>query len=235
MSGSGSNLRKIIESKAHGSSYTVVCILTDNPASNAKVIASEYGIPYEENDIAAFYAKKGKPRKDLSLRPEFDAITITLLKKHKPDVVAYCGYMSIASPVLANTFLGINVHPADLSILDAKGLRKYRGGHAVRDAILAGENAIRSTTHIVEETVDGGRLLMRSKPVKVVLPKGFNPLNPSQLEAAEKENQNRLKEKGDWVIFPKTLEFIAEGRFTQDKSGKIHFNGKAALKGVEPA
>src|SRR3989338_3128689 len=111
MSGSGSNLERIIEKEG---SYKVVCILTDNPDSRAREIAQNHGIPYEENDIKEYYRKKGKPKKDLTFRAAFDEISVSKLKKYKPDVVAYCGYMSIASPVLVKAFLGVNVHPADL-------------------------------------------------------------------------------------------------------------------------
>lgn len=230
MSGSGTNLERILEHKT--GAYKVVVILTDNKESNARKIAEKHRIPYEENDINAFYEAKGKPKKDLSVRAEFDAITLNRLQKYVPDAIAYCGYMSIASPVLVNSLLGVNVHPADLSVLDEKRKRKFTGGNAVRDAILAGEKTIRSTTHIVEEAVDGGRLLMRSKPVKVELPEGFDKNNMDQLNAATKSNQDRLKREGDWVIFPLTLQYIAEKRFAQDELGRIHFDGKAVPDGV---
>ncbi len=233
MSGGGSNLVKILEHPAHGKAYQVVCVLTDNPESAAKDIANQYGIDYEENDIGAFYHLKHLKKTDLSVRPEFDRETVKLLRPYQPDVVAYCGYMSIASPVLVKAFLGVNVHPADLSLLDEAGHRAFVGKHAVRSAILAGEKVLRSTTHLVEETVDGGRLLVRSGPVPVKLPNAFNPKNDSQVQKAAEEHQNRLKEEGDWVIFPKTLQWLAEKRFEEDKTGALYFDGRPVPHGVE--
>ncbi len=233
MSGSGSNLQKILQNQAHGKAYRVVCILTDNPQSNAKAIAKRFGIPYEENDIAAFYRQKKRKRSDLTVRPEFDRITIAKLTPYKPDAVAYCGYMSLASPVLVNAFLGVNVHPADLRIKDNQGHRRFVGAHAVRDAILAGQKELRATTHLVSEKADQGAILMVSQHVRVRLPKGFNANDATPVENVTREHQERLKEKGDWVIFPKTLQGIAEGRFAKDGKGRLYFDGKPVPDGVD--
>ncbi|MDP2718076.1 MAG: formyltransferase family protein, partial [Candidatus Micrarchaeota archaeon] len=200
------------ENPENGRTYRVVCIFTDKPASNAQALAKQFSVAYEENDLAAFYRKKGKPKSDLSVRGEFDQVTVEKLSRHAPDVLAYAGYMAIASPTLVNAFLGINVHPADLAVLDENGKRKYVGAHAVRDAILAGEKKLRATTHVVSNVVDGGPVLMRSKPVPVRrLPKGFDPKNREQLNRVAQEHQERLKRQGDFVIFPETLKKLAKG------------------------
>jgi len=233
MSGSGSNLVKILQNPAHGKAYKVVCVLTDNPESQAESIAKQYGIDYEQNDIDAFYRQKKLKKADLSVRGEFDRETVKLLRPYQPDVVAYCGYMSIASQELVKAFLGVNVHPADLSLLDEAGHRAFVGKHAVKSAILSGEKVLRSTTHIVEDTVDGGRLLVRSAPVAVKLPKDFNPKNDTQVQDVAAEHQNQLKEEGDWVIFPKTLQWIAEKRFEEDATGALYFDGNPVPHGVE--
>jgi len=140
--------------------------------------------------------------------------------------------MSILSGVIINRYLTVNVHPADLSIRNADQTRKYTGAHAVRDAILAGEKYIHSSTHIVEEIVDNGRLLMISEPVEVILPDGFNPKDKSMVKNAEELNQNRLKENGDWKIFPLTIEYLSLGYFEEDENSVIHFRGKPVPDGL---
>jgi folate-dependent phosphoribosylglycinamide formyltransferase PurN len=130
-----------------------------------------------------------------------------------------------------DAFLGINVHPADLSVRNPDGSRKYVGDHAVRDAILAGERTIGSSTHIIEPVVDGGRLLMISPSVEIVLEGGWDLRNPEHLALAEARNQERLKERGDWLIFPRTIEDIARGRFAQDEQGRLHYEGKPIPRG----
>jgi len=46
-----------------------------------------------------------------------------------------------------------------------------------------------------------------------------------------KENQNRLKERGDWVIYPKTLEMVALGRYGIDDEGNIYVDKKPMRNG----
>lgn len=229
MSGTGSNLEKILERQGK---YRVVCILTDNPRSFARRIAQKNGIPFEENDIDEFYESKGKQKSDLTLRAEFDRLSVLKLTRHKPDVLAYCGYMRIASPQLVDAYLGVNVHPADLSAKNRQGSRKFVGAHAVRDALLSGEKTLRSTTHLVENTVDGGRILMRSHGIPVTIQKGLDLKKPDHLNKVIGEYQQRLKEQGDWLIFPETLDALAEKRFTQDEEGNIHFDGKPVPNGI---
>ncbi len=238
MSGSGTNLVKIIEhmqdffDKNGYVLYSIKGILTDNPTSNASTIGDKYGIPVEINDISHFYKSKNLKRSDLSVRAEFDTISLKKIEKFKPDLIVLAGYMSVLSRVIINRYLTINIHPADLSILDQFGKRKYTGAHAVRDAILAGEKFIYSTTHIVEEEVDNGKILIISKPVEVILPKNFNPEDKNMLISTEKENQNRLKENGDWQIFPLTLDYISLGYFEIDEKNNLYFKGNPIPKGL---
>jgi folate-dependent phosphoribosylglycinamide formyltransferase PurN len=238
MSGSGSNLQKIIdmelqlqEKNIHP--YHVAVIFTDNAESNAVKIGRDYNIPVIVRDIKSFYKHHGKPLKDLELRAKFDEETVKALKPHNIVVAAYAGYMSIATKPLINAFLGINVHPADLSIKNSDGARKYTGDHAVRDAILAGEKYIRSSTHIIEDKVDYGQILIMSAPLAVILPHNFDASRPEIVKEVEQFNQNRLKERGDWIIFPKTLIEIANGNFSRDSSGIIFHNDKALFNGLK--
>jgi folate-dependent phosphoribosylglycinamide formyltransferase PurN len=240
MSGSGTNLRKIIE---HGrgihrtqgilgwAPYSVAVIFSDNPQSNAEKIGLEYNIHVVVRDLAEFYRKKGKPKRDLSVRAEFDEETVKALKPFNVDVAAYAGYMAIATTPLINAFLGVNVHPADLSIM-AGGKRKYTGDNAVRDAILAGEKQLRATTHLIEQQVDYGRILMVSSPLDVNLPQGFDPADKDLVKAITEMHQSRLKETGDWVIFPRTLEYLAEGKYSQDEEGRLYFENKPIPQGL---
>ncbi|MBI5525926.1 MAG: formyl transferase [Deltaproteobacteria bacterium] len=237
MSGSGTNLEKILEhqerlSRERGRSpFEVVVIFTDNSGSRAVEIAAEHDLPAVVRDIGAFYAKRGRPKSDLSLRPEFDALTAEALKPWGARLAAFAGYMSVASPVLVRAFFGVNVHPADLSV-EIEGKRRWVGGHAVRDAIKAGEKTIASSTHVIENTVDGGRILMISKPVPVGIPAGADLKDRTVLKEVEESNQGRLKEQGDWVIFPLSLEYLADGRFSTNGHGTIHFDGRPAPKGL---
>ena len=124
MSGTGSNLRRILElqKKLESSGnklFEVAMIFTDTADEskcNARKIAGEYGIGFYCSDIRNYYSSRGhKDRKDIEARKEYDKETAGLLKKHNVDVVALCGYMSIVSGEICDNFLTVNVHPADLT------------------------------------------------------------------------------------------------------------------------
>ena len=238
MSGSGTNLRRILEHEARlkkergDSPFRVAVIFSDSSESKAAEIGRDYDLPVITRDIRAFYQARGRKKSDLSLRPDFDRETVRALSPHQVSAAAYAGYMSVASPVLIQAFLGVNVHPADLSI-EEKGRRKYTGDHADLDAIRAGEKTIGSTTHLIEERVDYGRILIISPPVPVRIPAGADLSDPETAKKVSAENQERLKEKGDWIIFPKTLEYLAEGRFAADGQGRLHFDGKPIPQGLQ--
>ena len=235
MSGSGTNIRKILEHQIKleedgTSPFKIVVLFSDTWNSNASQIGMEYDIPVIIRDIAGFYARRGEKRSDLSIRPEFDAETVKALAPFEVKVGVYGGYMSIATSPLIKAFLGINVHPADLSI-EAGGKRKFTGDHAVRDAITSGEKTISSSTHLIEGAVDQGPILMISPPLPVIIKKEWDLANPEHVKEAEAFNQERLKEKGDWLIFPKTIEYLARGRFGRDEAGKLYFDGKPIPRG----
>jgi len=248
VSGSGTNARKIIErSLEPDSRYDVVLVFSDvrdsrtrrsgSKMSKAKDIAEEYGIGYECEDIRDFYEEKGVPRRDLSVRPEFDERVLERIAPFDLGLICNAGYMTIMTPPILEEYSGriINVHPADLTVMEG-GERKYVGIHVVEEAILAGEKELRSTTHIVREKVDHGEILLLSEPLPVELPLGVT-LDQLEKDKALRsrvvdEHQDRLKKMGDWVIYPLTVQLIAEGRFSLGPDG-VYFDGEKAPRGVK--
>ncbi len=237
MSGTGSNARKLIEyqkmseERDETPSYKVVAIFTDNPNSNAKKIAEEYGIPYVENDFDKFFTDKDK--NDWELRKLFDRMAYWMVKKLNVHTIALCGYARIVTKPLLDNYLVVNVHPGDLSVVE-DGKRKYVGLHHIpaKRAIFAGETHLHSTTHIVTEDLDSGPILLISKPLDVELPIPLDELknNEGLLDEIAEGHQNKLKETGDWQIFPLTLHWIVEGRFAVD-GNSVFLDGKRLENG----
>jgi hypothetical protein len=56
--------------------------------------------------------------------------------------------------------------------------------------------------------------------------------NRGVLRDAEIMTQQALKEKGDWIILPQTVQWIAEGRFALDDEGNVFFEGQPVPEGV---
>ena len=221
MSGTGSNLRKILEMQKKMESegngvFQIVMIFSDRADSNAGQIARENGIAHYCNDITDYYRKKGAStgRKDMKIRQDYDMETVKLLKKHEIDVVALCGYMSLVSGEICDRYVTLNVHPADLRILDANGKRAFAGcigAACIKRVIKRGMKETRSTTHLVTREVDGGAVLMVSDPVKLEFEEG------GDLDETAMKYQGILKEKGDWKIYPETVRRIGLGRFWIDE------------------
>ena len=235
MSGSGSNIRmllkkerELIQNKGQ-SPFHVVFIFSDRSDGECQgeKIALENGLPYFSYDIRKFHSLRGISRtvispEGLNARKKFDNMAHRLVRAFDINMIALGGYMSFT------TLDGcVNVHPADLSILSAENKRKYTGDHAVRDAILGGEKTLRASTLWTDQGVDTGPLLMVSDPVEVNLPEPVDSLkkNRELLNQIVDNHQEKLKEQGDWIIFPRTIEMIAEGRFAFDDQNRVYVNG----------
>ena len=241
MSGSGSNIVRLIEleknlrSKNGHTSFEVIFIFSDRSdgSCQGEKIACDNAIPYFSYDIRSFHGLKGLKRRvdvpeGLSARKEFDGVAQRLTKVFEIDVIALGGYMSYI------TLSGcVNVHPADLSILAPDGKRKYVGDRAVLDAIAAGETELRSSTLWTDQGVDTGPLLMVSEPIEVDLPDPLESLlkDKEQLIQVAEHHQQRLKEVGDWKIFPRTIDMIARGRFALDEVNRVYVDGRPVPQG----
>ena len=241
MSGSGTNIMKLMEREkalkdAEGSSpFEVIFIFSDRSDGQCagESIARDNGLPYFSYDIRTFQKLKALKRtaltpQGLAARKEFDRIAKRLVQTFEVDVIALGGYMSYIT--LSRC---VNVHPADLSIKSSDGSRKFVGDNAVYDAIVAGESNIRASTLWTDEGVDSGPLLMVSNPLKVKLPETLDALQQDRDKflGIVDEHQEKLKERGDWKIFPLTIEMIARGRFALDEENRVYVDGKPVPEG----
>ncbi|RLB14578.1 MAG: formyl transferase [Deltaproteobacteria bacterium] len=241
MSGSGTNIRRLLEHQVRlreeegQSPFEVIFIFSDRSdgTCQGERIAHEYGLPYFSYDIRAFHRLRGLRRsvltpEGLEARRSYDQVAATLVAAFDIDVIALGGYMSYI------TLKGcVNVHPADLSIRTQGGRRKYTGDHAVREAIAAGQTELRASTLWTDEGVDSGPLLMVSRPLPVSLPRPLKELlqDKEAFERVVQEHQERLKEVGDWKIFPRTVELIARGRFAMDEENRVYVDGQLVPEG----
>ncbi len=248
MSGTGTNIQKLLEHQnlldsGNGAPFEVTGIFSDRSDGSCagEEIARRAGIPYFSYDIRRFHKLRGIKRsvaseEGMRARREYDALARRLLQTFDIDVVALGGFMSYTTITRA-----VNVHPADLAILDEAGNRKYVGDKAVKLAILDGCRSLRSSVIWIDEGVDTGPILVRSAPVPVIYPDGagaedFSPdilrKNRALLKNVVKENQDALKERGDWKIFPLAIQWIAEGRFAADRENRLYFDGTPIPDGV---
>lgn len=168
----GTGLNTLLDrSQEKGKSYEIVGALTTTQKSQAVPIFRNRGIPCRVHNIQEFYRRRSAPVGDLNVRCQFDRKSRDLLEDFQPTVIVLYGYLYIVTQVLleAHPFRILNLHDSDLSLLDSHGRPKYRGLHAVQDAILAGETVTRSSVHLATTEVDCGPILSLSKAYPVQL------------------------------------------------------------------
>ncbi|MBI3051458.1 hypothetical protein HYY74_03295 [Candidatus Woesearchaeota archaeon] len=232
MSGTGTNLRRILELQHElgNELFEVAVIFTDTrdeKKCRAAEIAEEYSIPLVVNDMEEFYADRGQENtKDMTVREEYDLETAAELEKREVSVVALCGYMRLVTQAIYSNYVTLNVHPADLTKKDKDGRRIYAGlagANCLKKAILNGEREVRSTVHIVNGELDGGPILAISPPLPVSA--HLKGLGAEELNKAAEDMQAELKHKGDWIIYPEVIKMIAQGRMKIDDDEKVYVDG----------
>lgn len=253
LSGNGSNAEKILISLKNqkSSCWKPVVLVTDNPLkSRAGEIARFYDLPLIAMDIREFYSRRGEKRVSLhtergrQIREAWTEELRRLLNPYSVDFGILAGFVSLTN--ITADFPCLNVHPGDLTV-EENGRRLFIGLHTIpiETAILKGYPEIRSSVIIAQPytgsggEMDTGPVLGLSAPVKVDLqgncvedlykitskrpePRpagGYKDI----LEDIAKYNQERLKEEGDWIVFPPVVYDFASGRFGYDKKNELYY------------
>ena len=113
---------------------------------------------------------------------------IKLLKVWNVDLVVLAGWMRIVSPKLIDAFPKriINLHPSLLP--------KYKGLHAIEQALESGDKETGCTVHYVNEELDGGEIILQSEV----------PILPDDdLKSLTKAIQRR-----EYHILPRAIEHV---------------------------
>lgn len=228
ISGSGKSLVAVIEQQKNLEKqgycpYEVVALFSDNPKSKAEEIGKQFQIPVIIRDIRAYCAERGVKITDKKVREAFDTGTVQALSPYQGHVALYAGYVWATTAPLVSAFIGVNVHPADLSV-EKGGKRAYAGGNGVRDALAAGEKTVASTAHLVTTQVDGGPILMISRSIPVDWGK-------KSFEELEKECLGLLNQEAR-KLFPRVVRALAEGLFQRDEHGLLYYGDIPIPKGL---
>lgn len=139
ISGSGSNLRALLEATQDPRMpVRILAVGSDNAASGLEH-AELFGVPTFVVDPNAF-----------ETREAWAKVLLENVQFWNPDLTVLAGFMKILPPefVAALSPNLINTHPSLLP--------KYPGAHAVRDALEDGAKVTGVTIHLVDEGVDTG-------------------------------------------------------------------------------
>ena len=183
-SGRGTDFQSLVDARARGDLDVNLAVLICNvPGAPVIARAEGHGISAVVIDHKAF----GKDRE------AFEREVVTVLRKHRVDLVVFAGFMRLITGYFVKEFplRIINVHP---SLLPA-----FPGAHAQADAITWGAKVSGCTIHFVDESVDGGPvILQRAVPI-------LDNDTPETLAARILEAEHR--------IYPRAVRLLLDGRW----------------------
>jgi phosphoribosylglycinamide formyltransferase-1 len=162
-SGRGSNFRAIVDHVRMGilENVEVDLLVTNDASAPVIAFAKESSIPFVF--IQGITGRKFASRDDREkARSKFDEQARAVLNQCEIDLVALAGFMQVLGPVLVNSYRWriMNIHPAkDLVRFGGRGMIGERVHAAV---IQAGEKESGCTIHYVDNTVDGGPVIIQS-------------------------------------------------------------------------
>jgi len=199
-SGSGTVLEALIEGQ---DLYSIQAIVTDRHCRCIDI--------GEQNSIPTIYHSY---KKHAGSKVSFEKKILNSLKAFDIDIIFLAGYMRLVQAPLLTAFPNriLNVHPADLTIRDEKGHRKYVGIDALTDALKNGETSTRSTVFIVDKGIDTGKIVTLGP----VIP--YTQGEPVTDERIERHLELH-KPLSDWVASVQALNLVAEGRVNLNEEG----------------
>lgn len=157
MSGQGSNAEAILSNYRLKNLYDIRAISTDSEQSNAKKIADSHNLKTILRPTERFLT--------LSERKAYFKGLAAELRDLDVQALFYAGFMRIVTADFCEEFPGVNVHPADLTVLGPDGLPKYRGMQAL-PTMRREMGFVRSTVHVVDNKVDAGTPLALTESLR---------------------------------------------------------------------
>ena len=157
---------------ARGRLYELVAAVVSDSRSEVPAQLAKAAVPCAVHDLRDFCAMRGARLADPAVRRVYDAQTVRLLNRFRPQLVLLSGYLHLVTGPLLAAYPDrlVNLHDADLALPGRDGLPRYRGLRSTYDALAAGEPETRSTAHLVTADLDAGPLLVRSAAFPAHLP-----------------------------------------------------------------
>ena len=166
-SGNGTNFENIVTNPLC-SKHEVVLMIHNTKKCGAVARAAKYGIPHIR-----------VPHKD-------EDKMIELFKVWRVDLIILAGYMRVIKNPASFPCPIINVHPSLLP--------KYKGLHAVEQAMESGDLVSGCTVHYVNEELDGGEIIMQ----------GEVPILPND----DVESLTKAIQRKEYAILPAAIDSL---------------------------
>ncbi len=195
VSGGGTNLQAIMDSIDDGriTNAEIRVVISNNAGAYALTRAEKYGVE------ALLLSPKS-----FDTREEFNQKLLEALKEREIDLVVLAGYLVVVPTCVIEEYENriINIHPSLIPSFCGTGCY---GLHVHEKALARGVRVSGATVHFVDEGTDTGPILLQ-KPVMV------------EQDDTPEVLQRRIMEQAEWVILPKAIDLIA--------NGKVHVDGR---------
>ena len=189
VSGGGTNLQAIIDAvKADAiTNVELVGVISNNKTVKSLDRAKAAGIP----------AVSVSP-KDFADRAAFNDALLAKVDEFTPDLVVLAGFLVAIPEAMVKKYSNriINIHPSLIPSFCGVG---YYGLKVHEKVLERGVKVTGATVHFVTEGMDEGPIIAQ-KPVMI-----------EEDDTAE-VLQQRVMEQAEWIILPKAIDDIANGR-----------------------
>ena len=189
VSGGGTNLQAIIDAIEAGTitNAQIDVVISNNPGVYALERAKNAGI-----EAMCLSPKEFESREIFN-----DVLTKTIIDRGI-DLVVLAGFLVIIPPQLIKAYKNriINIHPSLIPSFCGTG---FYGLKVHEEALKRGVKVTGATCHFVDEGTDTGPIILQ-KAVEI-LP-----------DDTPKSLQQRVMEQAEWVIMPKAIDLIANGK-----------------------
>jgi phosphoribosylglycinamide formyltransferase-1 len=199
VSGGGTNLQAIIDAIADGriTNAAIEVVISNNKNAYALERAAKAGIP----------ARCISP-KDYENRELFNDALLAALEESGADLVVLAGCLVVIPEKIVDRYENriINIHP---SLIPSFCGKDYYGLKVHEGVLARGVKVTGATVHFVDKGTDTGPIILQ-KAVEV------------QQDDTPKVLQQRVMEEAEWVIMPKAIDLIANGRI-EVQNGKVRY------------
>lgn len=199
VSGGGTNLQAIIDGIADGTitNTEIGVVISNNPGAYALERAKKTGIP----------AVCVSP-KSYEDREAFNQALLQTIQSYEPDLIVLAGCLVVIPKIMIQAYPNqiINIHPSLIPSFCGTG---YYGLKVHEKALERGVKVTGATVHFVDEGTDTGPIILQKA---VEIQPGDTP----------KVLQQRVMEQAEWVIMPRAIDLIANGRIKVE-NGKVVF------------
>ena len=189
VSGGGTNLQAIIDSIADGriTNAEIKVVISNNKNAYALERAAKAEIP----------AKALSP-KNFTDREAFNDVLLQALIDSEADLVVLAGCLVVIPPKIVEHFKNriINIHP---SLIPSFCGKDYYGLKVHEGVLNRGVKVTGATVHFVDDGTDTGPIILQ-KAVEV------------HQDDTPKSLQLRVMEEAEWVIMPRAIDLIANGK-----------------------